>query len=221
MREQLIESVTYLRNRGFLWQGFKWTCSFCQHHNWMPLEGLAAVSSCEICRKSKSSPVAGSLDFRLNPFVHHAFASTSAQGSVIWCMNQLARRATWSFAFAPALDLYRDRREGPETDLDIVANVDGKVYLVEVKSSFSGVDVKVLKQLKCLGVELRPDVIMLAVKANGPDDGELTKILAELRKELQVSDVHFELLTLDSASQTEVGDEIALPLAKKMNWSAW
>jgi hypothetical protein len=219
--QQLIKSVTYLRDRGFLLQGFHWTCSFCQHHNWMPLEGLAAVSSCEICRKSKSSPVAGSLDFRLNPFVHHAFASTSAQGPVIWCMKELAHRATWSFAFAPALNLYRSGRTVPETDLDLVANVDGKVYFVEVKSSFAGVEAKVLNQLKCLGVELRPDVIMLAVKANRPDDGELAKILAELGKELQIYDVRFELLTLDRAGQPEVGGEIALPLAKKMTWSAW
>jgi len=220
IKERLIKSVTYLRNRGFLWQGFQWTCSFCQHRNWIPLERLATVSSCEICRTSKSSPVNGSLDFRLNPFVHHAFASTSAQGSVIWCMDQLATRATESFAFAPALNLYRDGKDEPDTDLDLVANVDGKVYLIEVKSSFAGVEQKVLDKLKRLAEDLRPDVVMFAVQANRSDDEELMKMLATFCKELEACDVRFELLTLDDVSRSEEGDVIALPLDKKMNWSA-
>lgn len=221
IKKRLIKSTTYLRNCGFLWQGFGWTCSFCQHRNWIPLEQLTAVSSCEICRKSKSSPVAGSLDFRLNPFVHHAFASTSAQGSVIWCIKQLTNRAVWSFAFTPALNLYQNGKTEPETDLDLVANVDGKIYLVEVKNSFAGVERKILDQLKQLAVELRPDIAMLAVTANRPVDEEFTAMIDAFKEELQSYDVRFELLTLDSARQTDAGDEIALPLVKKMNWSAW
>jgi hypothetical protein len=93
IEKRLTESVTYLRDRDFLWQGFGWKCSFCQHHNWASLEQLSPIAKCEICRKPKSSPVSGSLHFRLNPFVHHAFASTSGQEPVIWCLDQLARRA--------------------------------------------------------------------------------------------------------------------------------
>ncbi len=214
--QALNTSTTYLRNRLFLLQGFRWVCSFCQHHNWVPLEGLAAISLCEICRKSESSPVSGSLHFRLNAFVQHAFASSSAQGPVIWCLEQLAHRAAWSFSFAPALLLDDD-----EGDLDIVANVDGKVYMVEVKSSFSNVGARIMKQLNNIAVKLRPDVVMLAVKKNKPNDAEFLKLIAALQKDLQDLDVQFELLTLDSARPREAGHEIAAPGTKKMNWSEW
>jgi hypothetical protein len=71
-----------------------------------------------------------------SPFVHHAFASTSGQESIIWCLNELANRAHSSFAWFPAIELYRHGEITPLTDLDIIATVDGKVYLVEVKNSF-------------------------------------------------------------------------------------
>jgi len=221
MRDQLANSLTYLRDRGFLWQGFKWACSFCQHHNWIALDKLESISECEICRKPKSSPVANSLDFRLNPFVHHAFASTSAQGSVIWCIKQLAERATWSFSFAPTLDIYGRGSNRPMTDLDLVANVDGNIYLVEVKSSFSNVKQKDLDQLKTFAEELRPDVVMLAVANNLKDNDECVKMLQAFKKEFRVDGVRFELLTLGNASSTDCDDTIALPLAQKMSWSAW
>jgi hypothetical protein len=104
IEKRLTESVTYLRDRDFLWQGFGWKCSFCQHNNWVPLEQLSPIAKCEICRKPQSSPVSGSLHFRLNPFVHHAFASTSGQEPVIWCLDQLARRARWSFIIAQMIE---------------------------------------------------------------------------------------------------------------------
>jgi hypothetical protein len=69
------------------------------------------------------------LHFRLNPFVHHAFASTSGQESIIWCLNELANRAHSSVAWVPAVNLYRHGETTPLTDLDIIATVDGKVYL--------------------------------------------------------------------------------------------
>lgn len=221
IEKRLEESVTYLRDRDFLWQGYGWRCDFCQHQNWIPLERLSPISKCEICRKPKSSPVSGSLHFRLNPFVHHAFAPTSAQGPVIWCLDHLAHRAKSSFSFAPTLDVYRLGKTNPETDIDILAVVDGQVYIVEVKSSFAGEKAEVLKQLKRLAEELCPDVVMLAVMANSLDSGEWLEITKAFRLELEVYDVCFELLTLDQTNGSTSHDRIALPLAKHMEWSAW
>jgi len=221
IKECLAESVTYLRDRDFLWQGFRWKCSFCQHHNWVPLKQLSPIAKCEICRKPESSPVSGSLHFRLNPFVQHAFSSTSAQEPVIWCLNHLARRAMWSFAFAPTLDVYRAGRSNPETDLDIVAVVDGQVYFVEVKSSFAGVTVKDQEQLKFLVYELRPDVVMLGVMANNADAEKYADIIEAFGSGITTYGVRFELLTLDGAHRDSSHGEIALPTSKQMNWSAW
>lgn len=217
---RLEKSVKYLRDRGFLWQGHLWRCNFCQHYNWVALERLMPISECEICRKPKSSPVSRSLDFRLNPFVHHAFASTSAQGPVIWCLNELSKRAHSSFAWAPAIDPYRPGNSEPEPDVDIVAAVDGKVYLVEVKKSFAGVNEGVLAQLERLATELRPDVAMLAVMAEENENAKISRNRFNMcRNTLGEKDVRFELLTTDKA--TTKRKDIALPVGEKMTWSAW
>lgn len=218
-RQRLADAVTYLRDRKFFWQGFGWTCSFCQHHNWVPLERLSDMAACEICRKPKSGPVEGSLHFRLSPFVHHAFSSASAQGPVAWCLDQLSRRASQSFGFTPTVDVYRLGKDTPETDFDVLASVDGEIYLAEVKSSFSGITDMTLKQLRHLAADLRPDVAMLAVQANKPNKPALAASMNQLCTDLAAYDVRFELLTLESSARSEGDDEITVPSGRLMLWS--
>lgn len=227
LRGTLVSSITHLRNQGFLWQGFCWKCPLCEHENWLSLERLTAISYCEICRRGQSSPVDGGLHFRLNPFVQHAFASSSAQGTVLWCLNQLASMAEMrpgksSFSFAPALDLYTDRTSQPVTDIDITANINGFIYLVEVKRSFVRVNQKVLNQLLELGEKLRPDVILLAVYTDPPQNWDMLEPLKQLDSKLQALDVKFKLLTPKTQHQTLLdAASIALPYGKPMTWSAW
>jgi hypothetical protein len=218
---ELEESVKYLRDREFLWQGFEWRCSFCHHRNWISLDRLLPIVNCEICRKPESSPVATSLHFRLNPFVHHAFGSGSAQGPVIWCLDELARRAEHSFIFAPTLEIYRWGNDNPETDIDLLAAVDGKVYLVEVKTSFSGVDAEVIRQLASLAGDLRPDKIMLAVGRPSTEGAGKADLLAKLKNDIALCDVEFELLTFERVRSHRGFQEFAFPLGRKMNWSGW
>lgn len=214
-------SVKYLRDREFLWQGFEWRCSFCHHRNWISLDRLLPIVNCEICRKPESSPVATSLHFRLNPFVHHAFGSGSAQGPVIWCLDELARRAERSFIFAPTLEVYRWGSDNPETDIDLLAAVDGLVYLAEVKSSFSGVDSKVIDQLTSLAGDLRPDRVMLAVAKPSTEGEGKIELLNKLRSDIATFDVELELLTLEPTRARHRFHEFASPLGRTMNWSAW
>ncbi|MBY0549694.1 MAG: hypothetical protein K2W95_20620 [Candidatus Obscuribacterales bacterium] len=228
LKEDLVTSITYLRDKGFLWQGLYWKCSVCEHENWVSLERLTAVCFCQICRTAKSSPVTGSLHFRLNPFVQHAFEPTSAQGSVLWCLNVLASQAELrignrnSFAFTPAMDVYRHGGERLWTDLDIVASINGLVVVVEVKKSFAGVNALLATQLFEIGEMFRPDIVMLAVQAPLPVDQSILEPYQELRSKLKVIDVQFQLLSL-SDKQMGLFDCIGIPtpFAKDMTWSAW
>jgi hypothetical protein len=116
--------------------------------------------------------------------------------------------------------VYRLGTSNPETDLDLLAAIDGQVYIVEVKSSFAGVEPEVLEQLKRLGDELRPDVVMLVVMANESDAPESAEMIRAFGEELGTKDVRFELLT-HRVDQSPFHDKIALPTGKQMNWSAW
>jgi hypothetical protein len=227
LKHELVSSVTHLRNNGFLWQGFWWKCGMCEHENWLSLERLTSVSSCEICRRGKSSPVDGNLHFRLSPFVQHAFAASSSQGPVLWCLEQLAtrahlsdfRRKTKSFSFAPALNLFTDSETQPWTDIDITANVNGQIVLVEVKKSWAGVTQKTLNQLYDLGHKLRPNVVLLAVQSNLPENDFLEN-LQMLRRNLSEDDVMFAWITPNEETESTFFS-LALPYSRKMTWSAW
>jgi hypothetical protein len=230
LKHNLISSLTHLRNQGFLWQGFSWTCSVCQHENWVSLERLTPLNPCEICRRNESSPVDGRLHFRLNPFAQHAFAASSSQGSIIWCLKQLANQAELagfrsgkrSFSFAPALDLFIERDSKPWTDIDITANINGLIYLVEVKRSFTGVNQKVLNQLYELGEKLRPDVVLLAIHSDPPQQWDMLEPLTVLESKLKLVDVKFALLRPGNQQVTFLDSiDIAQKYGKAMNWSVW
>lgn len=171
----------------------------------------------------------GGLHFKLNPFVAHAFSSGSSQGPVFWCLNQIAALAEFSrsnsercFAFAPALDIFIDNKKTPETDIDIVANINGQFLLAEVKSSFKGVDEKLLGQLYWIGEQLRPDIVLLAIHEKKPETFVFKDNLIDLHARLRMLDVRFELLSLDNEHQTLLKwSSIAQPYGEKMRWSAW
>jgi hypothetical protein len=228
LKEALISSITYLRNREFLWQGFYWKCSVCEHENWVSLENLTPRCQCQICRTAKSSPVTGSFHFRLNPFAQHAFASTSAQGPVLWCLNRLLHQAEMtignrtSLGFAPALNIYKDNDSQPWTDIDVTANVNGLIVMVEVKRSFSGVNAELADQLFMLGDMYHPNIIMLAVQALLPEDENILAPFKELKTRLKAIDVDFALWTeSDRAAGLLDSIGIPLPLGKDMTWSGW
>lgn len=229
LREELGSSVTYLRNSEFLWQGFYWKCTACEHENWVSLERLTAICFCQICRTPKSSPVTGSLHFRLNPFVQHAFASTSAQGPVLWTINRLLHQAELplqrrnSFSFAPALNVYASDGVQPWTDIDILANINGLIVMAEVKSSFSGVNAQLVDQLFSLGEKFRPNIVMLAVQSSPlGEEKNILSCLKELKTKLKALDVEFELWT--ETNQTNgnfFNSGVPLPLGKTMDWAGW
>jgi hypothetical protein len=229
LKEMLKGSVEYLRNREFLWQGFHWKCLSCEHHNWIGLDRLTTFSACEICRRSQASPVAGSLHLRLNPFVQHAFASSSSQGPVFWCLKKLAEMTrlrsgvqTQSFSFAPAFDLYDGDSERPSTDLDITANINGKFVLVEVKKSFAGVNQALVEQLVQNGERLRPDFLMLAIPQCDPPNLKVSQLFSELASRLKALDVEFIFLGADKTESTDKTIPfIAMRHVKQMTWAAW
>jgi hypothetical protein len=165
-RRQLEGSIKFLGNQRFLLQGFAWDCRRCQHPNWVHLQDIRPELSCEICRAEKAAPVCGdeNIHFRLNPFVAEAFSSASSQGPVFWCLKQLMNRASHSMMFTPALDIHRPGEQERYTDIDLLASVDGEVFLLEVKKSFAGINPQQLKQLLEVARLVRPNVAGFAVE---------------------------------------------------------
>jgi hypothetical protein len=222
-RNALEGSVKYLRDRSFLRQGFAWTCRVCQYRNWAHLEDMVPVLHCEICRVKKSAPVAGNsnVHFRLNPFVAAAFSSASSQGSVAWALTRLANRASWSFMFTPALDISKASDQGRFSDLDVLASIDGEVFLLEVKRGFAGVNTSEVEKLVEVATILRPDFAGFAVQRPRAECTLDAAAQEEIARRLAAVDVRFELWTADDQDPWGTPMDIPLAYGRTMDWSAW
>ncbi|MFN4166318.1 MAG: hypothetical protein ACK4GK_17215 [Ferrovibrio sp.] len=218
---QLPKSTAYLRDRDFLRQGHGWKCPLCQHNNWVSLEDLKPIQNCEVCKIKESAPVSTSFHFRLNPFVQHAFNSTSAQDSVAWCLDNLYKRSKNSFCFIPSIDVFDINKNDASTDIDLLASVDGVVYLAEVKSSASGITDREMAKLLKLAQATRPNVILLGVYSAAAQLADKTTIFREMREKLKELDVEFEVLSRKDHEKTHTDWMFPSAYGQEMIWSAW
>lgn len=222
-RHTLEQSVQYLRDRNFLRQGYAWKCKVCQHPNWINLEDIVPILRCEVCRVKESSPVQGNTNvhFRLNPFVATAFSSSSAQAAVAWVLNRLANRASWSFMFSPALNVYKVGEPNPFTDLDVLAAIDGELFLLEVKRGFAGVNEREVETLVEVATRLRPDVAGFAVQRPRAECPLNQEALEQIERRLAAVDVEFQLWTSDDQDPWRWPNDIPVAYGRTMDWSAW
>jgi hypothetical protein len=222
-QNSLDECVMFLRNQNFLIQGFGWKCERCQHPNWVGLTDISNVLECVICNSSKNAPVGGDSNshFRLNPFVSAAFAPTSAQGSVIWCLSLLLGQARHSFMLTPTLDIMDKFTLPGGTDLDVLACVDGKVHFYEVKKSSAGINKKQIADLVRVANILRPDYAGFAIQDSTDktilSDDEIHSVKAELRK----IDVNFVLMTGNQNQHLFGPREVPSNVGDTMQWHIW
>lgn len=222
-RNTLERSVQYLRDRNFLRQGYAWKCTICQHPNWINLEDIVPILHCEVCRVEESSPVQGNANvhFRLNPFVATAFSSSSAQATIAWVLDRLANMASWSFMFSPALIVYKVGEPNSFTDLDVLAAVDGKLFFLEVKRGFAGVNEREVETLVEVATTLRPDVAGFAIQRPSAECPLNPEALDEIKRRLAAVDVKFVLWTSDDRYPWRWPNDIPIAYGSSMDWSAW
>lgn len=220
---ELDECLKFLRNKNFLLQGFSWKCERCQHPNWVGLTDMTSSLPCAICNSSEDAPVGGDTNshFKINPFVSAAFAPTSAQGSVIWCLSQLFDRAQHSLLITPTLEI-TDRTALPRgTDLDVFACVDGKVHLYEVKKSFAGIDQTQIDDLVLVASLIRPDYAGFAVEDDANKESLPDENIRLLRERLEKIDVKFVLLTKAQDHGGLRYADVPPNIGDTMEWSVW
>ncbi len=215
------QSISYLREIGFLSQGYHWTCSLCQHGNWVSLRDATETIYCEVCGRDNSYPVQGNenIHFKLNPFVASSLASGSSQGSVIWALTKLYDSASESFMFCPAVEITLPDSKKVFGDLDVLASVDGRVYLCEVKASFAGFDVSQLEKLEKVVTKIRPDFAGFAIQ-DKKTNCRVSKVeLDEFIEKLKKIHVGFFLMTTDRANNLQPENSIPRAIGERMNWS--
>lgn len=211
----LERSTQYLCQQKILFQGQSWQCTDCLNHNWVNISDLKPTLICEVCEHTEAAPIATDWKFFLNGFVQQAMKQHGIT-AVIWCLVKLNEMAEQSFYYAPSIEFYDDailtnENANPVAEADLIAVINGKLYVCEVKSSDRDRDfsnfIKVIERL-------RPDVAMIAIMT--PDQGGAA---ARLRNELQPRmplGVEFEIMNFQL---NDLDDSPSLPSGRSFLWA--
>lgn len=197
----LDDCLIAMRSRRMLFQGHAWTCGHCLHKNWADLGALKPQLHCEACNRQTQAPVDIRWIFRPNEFLIESLRNHSVI-SLIWTMSALCYRAMSSIIFVgPTCFGFSGTTVEPDAEADLLAIMDGKAVLCEVKSSWHSVRIADIESLVNLAKRLRPDVALLAVMEHGQ---QRETAIAKAKDDLSSLGIAFELLTRD---RFEVSDD--------------
>jgi hypothetical protein len=190
-RDTLAACLASLRDRQMLFQGHRWICSKCSHHNWQNFDDLSAELICAVCTQETRAPVDIKWLFRPNEFLIECLSDHSTL-SLIWLLDRLARDARMSFFYSgPTCFGYSRNSNAIDSEADLLAIIDGKSHLCEAKSSWRDLRLGDIGKFQTLALRLRPDVAVLAVMQAG--DGPVEP-LAALRAALNQAGIAFKLI---------------------------
>lgn len=213
-KKTLEESVQLLCQYHVLFQGQEWTCRKCYHKNWLSIDNLKSTMSCDVCSNVEPASVSKDWKFRASDFVMQALRYHGIL-PVIWCLKMLIKRNhnVSSFYYCSSLIMF-DSDENysknlPDAEIDLVAVIDGEVFLCEIKSSGRIKDSDIQKFIN-LTNRIRPNVAILTVMEEISD-----KVRQELIKKVNGKfdqGIKFEIM---SFKEYHLEDWPALPTGRQ------
>ena len=200
-RQYLQKSVQYLVSKRILHQGLEWRCRNCANNNWLSIDGLTQKMVCDVCGHEQPAPVSFCWQFRLDGFILDGLREHGLL-SCLWALIKLSSKAKSSFYFSESIQLFYEeeayKKRKPNAEVDLIAVVDGLVYLCEVKSSSREFHVDKFIEV---AERIRPDVALLAVMGNSTP--KLARDFQRATKRLTEVDVRTELMTLKEGDISE------------------
>ncbi|MDW2777938.1 hypothetical protein [Pseudomonas sp. BEA3.1] len=113
--------------------------------------------------------------------------------SVIWVLAALRRRALKSFMYVGSTSFgFSHDGYAPDAEMDLLAIVDGRSIMCEVKTSWRSLRSNDLIGFAELALKFRPDIAMLAVMKG---EQKMQAQIQELREKLKAAGIEFQLLT--------------------------
>ncbi len=192
--KSLDECLVEMRRNQMLFQGHQWTCRECHHKNWIDIADLMPMLPCEVCKTEVDAPIAVEWLFRPNEFLIESLRDHSVL-SLIWVLTTMVDSAKQSIIYSgPTSFGFDPDRELPDAEADLLVLKDGKAFLCEVKSSWTGLRPADIENLVKLSERLRPDVALLAVMEVGDGSASNMALIDKAKLQLAGSGIEFVLM---------------------------
>jgi len=168
VKEQELQNL--LEKKVFL-QGLELSCPHCGTRQWYVVDDLGSEMRCNGCLFYFPLPPDTSWSFRLNDLVQNALRKHGTL-AVLHTLYELQRDSfSEMFLYLPCQDIFKNDRNAPFTDLDIVVIKEGKFIIGEVKSDPSGFTHSDFEKLKEVAIDLLPNEMLLAAPGDKwPED---------------------------------------------------
>ncbi len=179
-------TLQFLVEIGALSIGMKVKCNNCGSNSWYPLAQLNAKMDCKGCFKTIIPSVTGHLYYRFNEILVNNIKAHSNTKSfdgnyvvlkTLIYLKDSSRRMPSNFSYAPSVDISLETENGQiNTDIDILAIVDGKMIIGEAKASADEFKTNVINNLILAGNLIKPDQIILAYIDGGNIEDKIRKV---------------------------------------------
>ncbi|MDP3147400.1 MAG: hypothetical protein Q8N66_18480 [Bacteroidota bacterium] len=201
LEEGLRRTMNEWCEKKIFFMGYVVKCPSCSSKFWYSISEVSHDIKCKGCQESTLLPAETPFSYKLNDLVKNNICRMEASGkiqpdgnsTVVRALLSLNRKSRSSFNFSPQVDLYPSPQPGikPLTDLDIVCEVDGKLYIGEAKYSseaFIDESRKSLLNLIEVAKSVVPDhvIIVCTKNENSRIENEL-KFLAHHLKDLPIT----------------------------------
>jgi len=159
--KDLLDSLQALTTAEVFFQGTRIQCWRCLSTFWYAAEELDQHVRCQGCRTLIPLPVQVVWSYRLNALVRDGIASYGA-GPVLSAITDLGSNAHSCFLVDPGVLLFERDNPNPVHDLDLVAIIDGRIVIGEVKSRAATFTDGRLRSLAATAVRIGAHVVVLA-----------------------------------------------------------
>jgi len=130
LAEQIIKNLVRIRA---MHSGFQLDCTNCNLEEWYAIDEVSETFRCRRCLSIQDRPLSPAISFRLNEALYQAYKSNFAVPALT--LGLMARLSKTSFIYSPQITLTAG--DGQSSELDIVAIMDGDLFVGEAKSGNS------------------------------------------------------------------------------------
>ncbi len=190
LKVNLKDTIENLVHKGVLRQLYSWSCKYCGSRNKRSLDLIKLENYCDVCQNEHQVPIDMKWKYSVSPFVVSSLVEANGL-TVLWAVYILLEQSrSQQSIYLPEVDLYPVYDADEKNEIDLIALIDGKLTVAEVKMSAASF-INSSREAEIFLDELeriQPDIACLIFEqycANKEEEGKYKSKLEDLIKDLK------------------------------------